>query len=261
MADLNDYNLPVMTSLYADVVDTLRENIKRVKAASLPITGGTINGALVVNGPATVSGVVTAGGIVSASPVKVKAAAGGDAALQFLDDAGALQGAVTWKRASDTVDLSGTLPVTINGSAPWTAANLTPGNYLPIAGGVITGTLGVTGKLSANSDFDVAGYMRATGTGAQRLPVGTTAQRPAGALGDIRFNSQLGAPEIFKATGWGTIGGGPSLGTDSIIRTNAKVIAENIAFAGNENGSTVGPVTINDGFTVNVVTGSTWVIL
>ena len=53
----------------------------------------------------------------------------------------------------------------------------------------------------------------------------------------------------------------PSLGTASIIRTNAKVIAENITFAGTENGSSVGPITVNSGFTVSVASGSTWVIL
>ena len=57
------------------------------------------------------------------------------------------------------------------------------------------------------------------------------------------------------------VGGGPSLGVDSIIRTNAKNIAENITFAGTENGSTVGPVTIDATFTVTVTSGSTWVIL
>jgi hypothetical protein len=55
--------------------------------------------------------------------------------------------------------------------------------------------------------------------------------------------------------------GGPSLGTNSVIRTNAKVIAENITFAGTENGSSVGPITVNSGFTVSVASGSTWVIL
>ena len=53
----------------------------------------------------------------------------------------------------------------------------------------------------------------------------------------------------------------PSLGTASIIRTNAKVIAENITFAGTENGSSVGPITVNSGYTVTVASGSTWVIL
>ena len=57
------------------------------------------------------------------------------------------------------------------------------------------------------------------------------------------------------------IGGGPSLGTNSIIRTNAKVVNENITFAGTENGLTIGPVTVNAGKTVLVASGSTWVIL
>jgi len=55
--------------------------------------------------------------------------------------------------------------------------------------------------------------------------------------------------------------GGPSLGTNSVIRTNAKVIAENITFAGTENGMSIGPIEINSGFTVSVASGSTWVIL
>ena len=55
--------------------------------------------------------------------------------------------------------------------------------------------------------------------------------------------------------------GGPSLGTDAIIRTNAKTIAENITFAGTENGMSAGPVTINSGYTVTVTSGSTWTIV
>ena len=55
--------------------------------------------------------------------------------------------------------------------------------------------------------------------------------------------------------------GGPSLGTNSVIRTNAKVIAENITFTGAENGSSVGPITVNSGYTVTVASGSTWVVL
>lgn len=57
------------------------------------------------------------------------------------------------------------------------------------------------------------------------------------------------------------VGGGPSLGTDSIIRTNGKTIDENITFAGTENGSTVGPITISSGYIVTVTSGSTWVIV
>ena len=55
--------------------------------------------------------------------------------------------------------------------------------------------------------------------------------------------------------------GGPSLGTDSIIRTNAKTISENITFAGTENGMTVGPITVANNYAVTVTDGSTWTIV
>ena len=55
--------------------------------------------------------------------------------------------------------------------------------------------------------------------------------------------------------------GGPSLGASSIIRTNANAIGENITFLANTNGLSVGTVTINDGFTVTITSGTEWVIL
>lgn len=104
-----------------------------------------------------------------------------------------------------------------------------------------------------------------------RLPSGTQAQRPTGiSVGTIRFNSDLDSAEIYKAddgtgsAGWSPVaGGGPSLGTDSIIRTNANTIAENISVGpstGAEfaNGMSAGPITINSGFTVTVESGGAW---
>ena len=104
-----------------------------------------------------------------------------------------------------------------------------------------------------------------------RLPAGTQAQRPTGiSVGTLRFNSDLDSAEIYKAddgtgsAGWAPVaGGGPSLGTDSIIRTNANTIAENISVgpsAGAEfaNGMSAGPITINSGFTVTVESGGAW---
>jgi len=53
--------------------------------------------------------------------------------------------------------------------------------------------------------------------------------------------------------------GGPSLGTASIIRTNANTISENITIPANTNGGTFGPVTIADGYTVTLT--GTWSIV
>jgi len=55
--------------------------------------------------------------------------------------------------------------------------------------------------------------------------------------------------------------GGPSLGTNSIIRTNAKTISTNITFAGTENGMTAGPITIANNCSVVVTNGSSWTIV
>lgn len=108
-----------------------------------------------------------------------------------------------------------------------------------------------------------------------RLPSGTTAQRPTGvSAGTMRFNTDLDAAEVYKADdgtgspGWaGVSGGGPSLGEDSIIRTNHDTIEENITIGptannGDEytNGMSAGPITIASGYTVTVENGAAWSI-
>ena len=57
--------------------------------------------------------------------------------------------------------------------------------------------------------------------------------------------------------------GGPSLGTNAIIRTNATEINENITFptsAPFSNGSSVGPITITGSYTVTIPAGNTYTI-
>tara|TARA_R110001606_G_scaffold373695_1_gene531165 strand:- start:12 stop:266 length:255 start_codon:yes stop_codon:yes gene_type:complete len=46
--------------------------------------------------------------------------------------------------------------------------------------------------------------------------------------------------------------GGPSLGTSSVIRTNAQTISENITIPSTSNGMSAGPITIADTKTVTV---------
>ena len=104
-----------------------------------------------------------------------------------------------------------------------------------------------------------------------KLPVGTTAQRPTGVdVGTLRFNSTDDSAEIYKAddgtgsAGWSPLaGGGPSLGTDSVVRTNPNTISENLSIgpsAGAEfaNGMSAGPITIGSGYTVTVESGGSW---
>lgn len=110
-----------------------------------------------------------------------------------------------------------------------------------------------------------------------RLPSGTTQNQPGSvSVGTIRFNTDLDAAEIYVAdvgtgtAGWAPVsGGGPSLGTDSIIRTNSNIIEENITIGpvanGNDakysNGMSAGPITIGVGWTVTVESGASWSVV
>jgi len=73
------------------------------------------------------------------------------------------------------------------------------------------------------------------------------------------------ANELLKTDGAGVLswavdsGGGPSLGTDHIIRTNALTISSPITFAGTENGVTYGPISVTA--LVTVTSPSVWHIL
>ena len=49
-----------------------------------------------------------------------------------------------------------------------------------------------------------------TGTTSLKLPVGTTAQRPTGATGDLRFNSTLSQVETYSGSTWEKVGGVPA---------------------------------------------------
>lgn len=106
-----------------------------------------------------------------------------------------------------------------------------------------------------------------------RLPSGTQSTRPTGvSVGTLRFNTTIDQAEIYKAddgtgaAGWTPVaGGGPAIGTDSIVRTNNNVIAENLTVGPSANngaeftnGMSAGPITINTGFTVTVESGASW---
>lgn len=114
---------------------------------------------------------------------------------------------------------------------------------------VAVGDNSVTGAKIAMGSDAAGDTLYYNGTDYVRLPKGTAGQV-------LKVNSGATAPE------WGEmVGGGPSLGTNSVIRTNAKTISENITFAGTENGMSAGPVTVANGFTVTVTAGSTWTVV
>jgi len=123
--------------------------------------------------------------------------------------------------------------------------------------GVVTGDTGATGATGPQGPAgDVDDVLTTQGDILYR-GASTSARLGAGTSGYFLKTQGTGADPVWAEV----TGGGPSLGTDSVIRTNAKTISENITFAGTENGSSVGPISVASGYTVTVTSGSTWTII
>lgn len=101
-----------------------------------------------------------------------------------------------------------------------------------------------------------------TATDAIKVPVGTTAQRPAGADGYIRYNSSLNRFEGYANSAWGGIGGGATGGgSDTVFVENSLTVTTSYAIPSGKSASSVGEITLNSGVEITIPSGSRWVIL
>ena len=111
-----------------------------------------------------------------------------------------------------------------------------------------------------------------------RLPALTTANRPASPnAGQLVFDTDLDNVVVWRlktgpnktTAAWATVGaGGPSLGTNSIVRTNAPTISENITIGPTVNGGAEftngfsgGPITLANGYTLTIENTASYVII
>jgi hypothetical protein len=99
-------------------------------------------------------------------------------------------------------------------------------------------------------------------TNAIRIPVGTTAQRPTAATGQIRYNSSNSQFEGYNGTAWGQLGGGATGGgADTVFVENSQNVTVNYTITANKNAMSAGDITIDTGVTVTLPTDSRWVIV
>jgi hypothetical protein len=118
------------------------------------------------------------------------------------------------------------------------------------------GTLDVAGNMT------VAGEGDFTSTGALKLPVGTTAQRPTAAAGKIRLNSTTAKFEGYDGSSWGQLGGGATGGgADEVFIENGQTVTTSYAIPVGKNAMSTGPILIDSGAVVTIPTGSRWVVL
>ena len=101
-------------------------------------------------------------------------------------------------------------------------------------------------------------------TGALRLPVGTTAQRPASPnAGDIRFNSTTTEAEIFNGSIFTAVAGGAGAtggGNDQWVFENDQTVTQNYEITAGKHAHSVSP-TINNSVTITIPSGAILVIL
>ena len=142
-------------------------------------------------------------------------------------------------------------------------------NAAVISGGLIDGTpigsiSASTGKFTSVATpviSSATNLVTFNATGAVTLPSGTTAQEPGTPVaGMIRYNSETDSFEGYTTgKGWGAIGGGNA--TNTGFWQNIQTITGAQAIDSGYNASSVGPITIAAGGSVDVPAGSIWLVL
>ena len=133
-----------------------------------------------------------------------------------------------------------------------------------INGGTIDGTvIGGSSRAAASvTTLTATADSTFNSTGAVKIPVGSTAERPTGAIGKIRFNSTLSRYEGYSGSAWSSIGGGATGGgSDQVFVENDQIVTVDYTITSGKNASSAGPITINSGITVTVPSGSSWVVV
>lgn len=131
------------------------------------------------------------------------------------------------------------------------------------------GATTLTGSATLSSTLDVTGAATFTansafnGTGALKIPVGTTGQQPTPTTGMIRYDSTLNEFQGYYASTWGAIGGVAAGSNTQIQYNNGGVLAGSSALTFNGTNlitTTLQSTNISDGTnstsTTNAVRGS-----
>jgi hypothetical protein len=128
-----------------------------------------------------------------------------------------------------------------------------------------TPTVGTNNTQLATTEFvATAGNLKVdkdSDTGAALLPMGTTAQRPAAGQAKLRFNTDLAKFEGHNGTAWGSLGGATGGGNDAVFYVNGQTVTADYTIPSGQNAMSAGPITIADGVTVTISTGSNWVVV
>lgn len=95
-----------------------------------------------------------------------------------------------------------------------------------------------------------------------KMPVGTTATRPTGETGIVRFNTDSNQFEGYNNSAWAGIGDQPvGGGTNRLFFENDQVMTTNYTITTGKNAMSAGPITVNPGVVLTIPAGSVYTIV
>ena len=174
-------------------------------------------------------------------------------------------GALTGNADTATTAAALTTARNINGTSFDGSANITTASW----GTSRTIGIGATGKSvdgSANVSWtvdEIGATAKTSTTGSSLIPAGTELQRDGSpAAGYFRFNTDVAKFEGYNGTSWGSVGGGATGGgADAVFVENDQTVTANYTIPATKNAMSTGPITIDDGVSVTVSSGSRWVVI
>jgi hypothetical protein len=109
----------------------------------------------------------------------------------------------------------------------------------------------------ANLLSGASGVVQFTGTGAVQVPGGTTAERPTGANGLLRYNSTLGYVENYTPNGWSSIASPPVVTSTNVNNVDESANTQTIVITGTNFDSGAYAVLVTPSSAVKTPTTST----
>jgi hypothetical protein len=123
-------------------------------------------------------------------------------------------------------------------------------------------TVQITGDTGSTvTGLTVSGNVFINGSGGIKVPVGSTADRPASVTGYIRYNTTSNAFEGFTGN-WSPLGGGATgSGGDQVFVETSQTVTTSYTLSSGFNAITASPLTVESGVTVTVPSGAAWIVL
>lgn len=268
----------------SDVNNAMREMMAQIKDQQAGTDGDnfTVGGNLVVNGTSTFTGDISLNNLTTTGNTTLGNASGDT--LTVNGTSVSIPNELNFDNAINVTRSNFSITASISGTT-MTVTNVGSGTirvgYAISGTGVTDGTTitavvsawnGTTGSYTVSASQTVASTniigttndasLDVTATDAIKVPVGTTAQRPTGVNGYIRYNTSLNRFEGYANSAWGGIGGGATGGgSDTVFVENSLTVTQSYSIPSGKSASSVGDITLNSGVTITVPSGSRWVIL